>query len=498
MSTMTNILDDLLGGAPPKPSTIELSQLRIDGGTQMRAGLNDATVQEYMEAMRNFGGYGPFPPIVVYYDGTDHWVGDGFHRAAAATRSQLSAIPADIRPGTRRDAILFAAGANASHGLRRSQADKRRGVETLLRDEEWRNWADREIARRCNVSADLVGQVRRELYPPAAPPPAVPPVTVGNDSEPAPWVPPGLGAQPRTFVTKHGTPATMQTANIGKTQPSYVASWRIEVAVRCVCERDTPLAAATQAHADGLREAARTPGSAFMREVEAILDEDDLEYRRQDIVQAMHNVARQIEQNCKSLAAPALAVPIKLAARDEASAILTPDRAGPDDLPVSQRDGYDGDEWYTPADIIRTAAGVMLRIDTDPATCELAQTAVQAGTYYTKFDDGLTQPWHGAVWLNPPYSTPQVWIDKLFCELLSSRCTQAIVLVNNATETAWFQRLLAEAKLVCFPSRRLAFWRHDHSNVGARQGQALFYFGSRAEVFHGAFSNIGVVLRRSK
>ena len=173
-----------------------------------------------------------------------------------------------------------------------------------------------------------------------------------------------------------------------------------------------------------------------------------------------------------------------------------PTPAAVDEVPVSFRADYDSDEWYTPEKITRTAHHVMGNIDVDPATCELAQTSVQAGTYYTKVDDGLAQPWTGSVWLNPPYSTPQVWIDKLFAEMAAGRCSQAIVLVNNATETAWFQRLLTESKLVCFPARRLAFWRHDHSNVGARQGQALFYFGNRAEQFYSAYSATGAVLRR--
>jgi transposase-like protein len=71
--------------------------------------------------------------------------------------------PAILRSGPRRDAIVHAAGANADHGLRRTNADKRRAVETLLRDGEWSQWSDREIARRCQVSAPLVGNIRREL-----------------------------------------------------------------------------------------------------------------------------------------------------------------------------------------------------------------------------------------------------------------------------------------------------------------------------------------------
>ena len=66
---------------------------------------------------------------------------------------------------------------------------------------------------------------------------------------------------------------------------------------------------------------------------------------------------------------------------------------------------------------------------------------------------------------------------------------------NNATETTWFQ-LLLERFPVCLPARRLAFWRHDHANVGARQGQAFFYLGPNVAKFQEVFSQFGPILRR--
>src|ERR1700722_14805947 len=68
-----------------------------------------------------------------------------------------------IRQGTRRDAVLFSVGANASHGLRRTNDDKRRAVMTLLSDSEWRKWPLRKIARRCGVHHEMVGTARRSL-----------------------------------------------------------------------------------------------------------------------------------------------------------------------------------------------------------------------------------------------------------------------------------------------------------------------------------------------
>ena len=104
-----------------------------------------------------------FPPIIVFYDGTVYWPGDGFHRIEAARRIDRETISADVREGGQRDALLLAASANAMHGLRRTQADKRRSIETLLRDPEWMKWSDREIAKTCSVDHKTVGTVRREL-----------------------------------------------------------------------------------------------------------------------------------------------------------------------------------------------------------------------------------------------------------------------------------------------------------------------------------------------
>ncbi len=146
--------------APPgSMRSLPLDQIKANGNTQMRAGLDHATVEEYRDALSDNPGVWPFPPVVVFFDGATYWLADGFHRVAAATGVRAG-VPADIRSGSQRDAILFAAGANASHGLRRTGADKRRAMETLLRDEEWGQWSNTEIARRCQVSEGTVRTLR--------------------------------------------------------------------------------------------------------------------------------------------------------------------------------------------------------------------------------------------------------------------------------------------------------------------------------------------------
>jgi hypothetical protein len=139
---------------------LAIDAIRMDGSTQPRAELKAETIADYAEAI----GHGDkFPPVTVFHDGSSHWLGDGYHRVRAAIVAGLKEIDADVRMGDRRDAVLFSVGANATHGDRRNAADKRRAVEKLLRDEEWSQWSDREIGRRCGVGHSTVSNIRGEL-----------------------------------------------------------------------------------------------------------------------------------------------------------------------------------------------------------------------------------------------------------------------------------------------------------------------------------------------
>ncbi len=107
------------------------------------------SLTDYAEAMRNGVA---FPPIDVFGtgDGT-FYLGDGFHRRDAQQKAHpdVKDIECRVHPGDRDDALLFACGANAQHGLPRSRSDKFKAVKTLLRSGRWSEWSDREIARQC-------------------------------------------------------------------------------------------------------------------------------------------------------------------------------------------------------------------------------------------------------------------------------------------------------------------------------------------------------------
>ncbi len=142
-----------------------------DGGAQMRVEMKPDVVRDYADEM--VAG-AIFPPVVVYYDGTKYWLGDGFHRAEAARKLERETIDAEVLDGDARQAILHGIGSNASHGLRRTQADKRQAVERLLRDEEWGKWSDRKIAKVARVDHKTVAKVRRDLLGGEFPTPARP------------------------------------------------------------------------------------------------------------------------------------------------------------------------------------------------------------------------------------------------------------------------------------------------------------------------------------
>jgi len=154
-------------------------------------------------------------------------------------------------------------------------------------------------------------------------------------------------------------------------------------------------------------------------------------------------------------------------------------------------------EWYTPPEYIEAAKFVMGGIDLDPASSETANGIVEAASYLTAEQDGLRFEWAGKVWMNPPYASELIgkFTEKLVTHFESGEIEEAVVLVNNATETVWFQRMLVSVKAVCFLNKRVKFIDSTGYPTGAPlQGQAILYFGNKVNAFADTFSQFGKVL----
>jgi transposase len=140
--------------------TLNLLNIRIDGGTQARDQLNQETVAEYAEKMRDGE---VFPPVTVYFDGSDYWLVDGFHRYFATKSNGKTSIDCDIENGTLKEAVRFSWKANAKRGLPLNSNDHRKIILAMLQDIEAKEWSNRKIAEYVGVSHSTVNRFKSSL-----------------------------------------------------------------------------------------------------------------------------------------------------------------------------------------------------------------------------------------------------------------------------------------------------------------------------------------------
>lgn len=183
---------------------LKLSEIRIDGGTQARASLDQATVMEYSEHMKEGA---KFPSPIVFFDGSEYWMADGFHRYFAYKSNGALEINCDVKEGTQREAQFYAMGANGGRGLKWRSEDVKKIIATLLQDEEWGKMSASAIAKHVGVSVMTVSRVRHNLQSQQP----VEDVEPDEEENTEPTV---------TYTTKHGTQAKMKTENLGKSKPA--------------------------------------------------------------------------------------------------------------------------------------------------------------------------------------------------------------------------------------------------------------------------------------
>lgn len=141
---------------------LPISSIRLDGGTQPRAAINAQAVSDYMNDMDSGA---EFPPVDVFYDGTNHWLADGFHRINAAEKAGRHEIDCEVHQGTQQDAQWYSFGVNKGNGLRRSNQDKQRAVKAALQHPGGTGLSDGQIAVHVGVSDQMVRNYRRQINP---------------------------------------------------------------------------------------------------------------------------------------------------------------------------------------------------------------------------------------------------------------------------------------------------------------------------------------------
>lgn len=235
-----------------------------------------------------------------------------------------------------------------------------------------------------------------------------------------------------------------------------------------------------------MREVPKASGNQYT----VLLPTDGQKQSKADVIADMGFTHSQVQRFETLAAHPEIVAQAKAEARENDTIVTRADVLEMVRKPhVAYNSG--NNEWYTPSEYIEAARSVMGEINLDPASSEIANKTVKADHIYTVEDNGLEKPWFGNVWLNPPYATDLIgkFAEKVVNEL--GNINQAIVLVNNATETEWFYGMVTNATAVCFPKSRVKFYTPDGKTGAPLQGQAIIYFGEYVNRFINVFDEKG-------
>jgi len=154
------------------------------------------------------------------------------------------------------------------------------------------------------------------------------------------------------------------------------------------------------------------------------------------------------------------------------------------------------DDLYTPPPLADLARQVLGEIDLDPATDDSGHSCILAGRRFTEDDDGLSQPWHGRVWLFPPHDGRRAaWVLKLLHEYRLGRVSAALLYTVLDSRAAWFHHLAAIAP-VCFLNGAMQATRPSGAPLERlRYGAILAYLGPEAPRFRTAVAGLGTTMR---
>ena len=132
---------------------------------------------------------------------------------------------------------------------------------------------------------------------------------------------------------------------------------------------------------------------------------------------------------------------------------------------------WTSDHWATPPSLIRKLELEFGAFDLDPA-CH--HETAKAPKFYTPADDGLSQPWFGRVFLNPPYSNVTPWLEKAIAETTARRASLVIALLPVCTDTDWFHDFVLDRAEIRFIKRRVRFYGWGATMVTAPKFPSMF------------------------
>lgn len=410
----------------PKRIMIDVHGIQDNMDAQARTELDWRTVERYKDELLDGA---KFPPVEIFKDVEGkYWMSRGFHRwkahiKAAEENGEYSKISALVHQGTLRDAILYAVGDNATHGKPRTNADKEKAVETMLKDSEWGEWSNRRIGKLTKVHHKTVGRYR-ENY-----------LRRLRQDEAAQSSPDLTGAcasdnySKRKYQDKHGNVSTMDTSGIGRSkkpkgpQPDPTA-YQIM--------KDTPAA----------------DDDEQLAQLAELPEEEQL-----DVAGALHNgEADTVEQ--------AITVAKEKKQRAHTKQVMTSSKSV---------------EHPTDPRFMEVFYQTFGRPSLD--VCATAENA-KAERFYTEEDDGLKQSWYlkeGFVWMNPPYGRYgdgiAKWMHKAFQTAMSG-LAEVFCLPPVATGRLWWYNYACRGH-VYFLVGRLTFEGQEHS---APFDNALIHF----------------------
>lgn len=211
----------LIAGTPtPANRRLYLSQIRLDGGTQPRAGLSQRHIDDLADDMQ---AGAVLPPVDVMYDGETYWLFDGFHRwhATKAARGDNAVIDVRVHQGSQQDAQWASFAVNKAHGLRRTTEDKERAIRAALKHPSGAKMADNLIARHLGVSDKTVKKYREDMESASE----IPKVTERQGADGKIYNTTNIGATPRRSTYVSGLPKLdMPLRMAGASQPDTAQS----------------------------------------------------------------------------------------------------------------------------------------------------------------------------------------------------------------------------------------------------------------------------------